>query len=452
MSRLTVAATRHPGETRAILKDSDDTVLEVRLFRGTPETAEGAVWRGRVIGTLAAARAVLVDVGGTAPGLLPLTAWPGKLEDLTEGHAVLVMIERPARAEKGPRLTGMIRLVTPRLIFSPFRSGISISQRLQAADASRLTQWAKAGASPDEGWVVRGATAGFAVAVMDRDREYLRHRWSNLAVRMAEGGSPACLIAAPDPFAEWLADMALEVASVAVSGGVLSHAARGVLVERVPLLAGLGDPFAEAGGDDALEAAVATLVDLPGGGRMALEPTRAFLTVDVDTGGDTAAYAAWRVNDAVVDRLIAELRLRNVGGAVVVDTVPESRRGHTEAQRKRLIERIRRVAAVDLRVRIIGWTAMGHIELVRARRGLSLHETLWGDTLGDGAAATETAALEALRAAVRAVLAGEAHAIVVDADVLGWLDGAGKGALVEAETITGTRLAGRFHLRRETTS
>ncbi|MGE4528370.1 MAG: hypothetical protein AB7D00_08405, partial [Rhodospirillaceae bacterium] len=82
MPRLSVAATRHPGETRAILKDENDTVLELRLFRGTPESAEGALLRGRVVGTLAAARAVLVDVGGPAPGLLPLADWPGAPEDL----------------------------------------------------------------------------------------------------------------------------------------------------------------------------------------------------------------------------------------------------------------------------------------------------------------------------------------------------------------------------------
>ena len=442
---LTVAATRHPGETRALLADADGRALEVRLFRGTPESAEGAVWRGRVIGTLAAARAVLVDIGGSLPALLPCADWPGRAEDLAEGRAVLAMIDRPARAEKGPRLTGKIRLATPRLIFSPFRSGVSASRRLAAADAKRLTAWAEAGAAPGEGWVPRGAATGFPSAVLERDRERLRRRWAEVCA--AAEGAPACLIPAPDPFAEWLADLAMEVSSVTVSGGALSQAARGILVERAPVLASLADCFADAGGEDALAEAASPLLTLPGGGRIALEPTRAFLAVDVDTGGDASPHAAIRANDEAIDELLRQLRLRNVGGQVVVDVVPEARRGATDAQRKRLLERTR--AAADPRIEHIGWSGLGHLELIRSRRGLSLHETLSGDTLGDSDAAAATEALAALREALRAARAGESHALGLSAAALGWLDGAGRGALSEAETLAGVRLSGRFRLNRK---
>ncbi|WP_337997095.1 ribonuclease E/G [Oleispirillum naphthae] len=442
--RLSVAATRHPGETRAILKDENDTVLEVRLFRGTPESAEGALLRGRVVGTLAAARAVLVDVGGAAPGLLPLAEWPGAPEELTEGRAVAVGIERPARAEKGPRLTGRIRLATPRLIFSPFRAGVSVSHRLAAEDVRRLSAWAQSGAAEGEGWVARGAAAAFPAAVLDRDRERLRHRWAEARAAAAAGGPPACLVPAPDPFAEWLAEMAAEVASVAVSGGVLNHAARGVLVERVPLLASLGDPFAEEGGEEALEEALSPLVALPGGGRISLEPTRAFLAVDVDSGGDTAPEAARAVNDAAVDRLVRELRLRNVGGAVVVDAIPEARKGPTEAQRKRLPERLRAAAAGDPRIQVNGMTQLGHLELVRARRGLSLHDVVLGDTLGEGAAAAETTALAMLRDWVADARLGTPAHPQVNPAVAGWLSGPGRGAAAEAETMAGQKLSWRI--------
>lgn len=442
-ARLHVAATRHPGETRALLTDSDDRVLEVRLFRGTPEAAEGAVWRGRVVGTLAAARAVLVDVGGALPGLLPVSEWPGDPARLAEGQAVLAMIDRPARAEKGPRLTGRIRLSTPRLIFSPFRAGASASRRLDAAASARLVAWAEADMHPGEGWVVRGAATGFPNAVLDRDRARLRKRWDEVLAAAAEGGPVARLVGAPDPFAEWLAEMVEDVASVSVSGGVLTLAARGVVVERVPLLASLGDPFAEAGGEDALAEACSPLVTLAGAARMSLEQTRAFLAVDIDTGGDTGADAARRANDAALDALVREMRLRNIGGAVVVDTVPEARKGHTEAQRRHLPERLRNLAAADPRIRVAGWTSLGHVELTRDRRGLSLHEIVVGDTLGDGLAAIETAALAVLRAWVGAVRGGAQGRPAVAAEVAGWFAGPGRGAVAEAESLTGVRFAWR---------
>lgn len=443
MTRLHVAATRHPGETRALLTDSDDRILEVRLFRGTPDAAEGAVWRGRVVGTLAATRAVLVDVGGALPGFLPLAEWPGDPARLAEGQAVAVMIDRPARAEKGPRLTGRVRLSTPRLIHSPFRAGVSASRRLDGAAAAKLLAWAEAGAHPGEGWVVRGAASGFPDAALDRDRARLRKRWEDISAAMTEGGPVARLVDAPDPFAEWLAEMVGEVASVSVSGGVLTLAARGVVVERVPLLASLGDPFAEAGGEDALAEASSPLVALPEGARMSLEQTRAFLAVDIDTGGAIGADAARRANDAAMSVLVREMRLRNVGGAVVVDTVPEARKGHTEAQRRRLPDRLRAAAAADPRIRLAGWTALGHVELTRDRRGLSLHEIVVGDTLGDGLAATETAALGVLRGWVREARGGAQARPVVAADVAGWFSCPGRGAVAEAETLTGVRFAWR---------
>lgn len=438
MVRLAVAATRHPGETRALAADADGRPIELRLFRGTPESAEGAIWRGRVVGTLAAARAVLVDVGGPAPGLLPLAEWRGAPP--AEGEAVAVMIDRPARAEKGPRLTGRLRLATPRLIFSPFRSGVSASRRLAPEAARRLIAWAEGGALPGEGWVVRGAAAGFAEAVLGRDRERLRRRWEEIQAASLAPGGVALLRGAPDPFAEWLAEFG-DLASVAVSGGVLTHAARGVLVERVPLLASLGDPFAEAGGEEALADALRPVVPLAGGGRLILEPTRAFLAVDVDTGGATEADAARRVNDAAIDDLAKELMLRNIGGGVVIDTVPEARKGATEAQRRRLVERLR--AAADPRLAVVGWTPAGRIEAARERRGLSLAETISGDTLGDGDAAAETAALAALREWVAAARRGPAPRPALGAAAAGWLEGPGRGAAAEAEAMTGARLAWR---------
>lgn len=439
MTRLAVAATRHPGETRALLTDAEDRVREVRLFRGTPESAEGAIWRGRVIGGIAAARALLVDVGGARPGFLPLSEWRG--EAPAEGATALVMIDRPARAEKGPRLTGRIRLATPRLVFSPFRAGVSASRRLAPDAARRLLAWAEAGARPGEGWVARGAAAGFADAVLERDRARLRQRWEDILAKAAEPGGAALLRPAPDPFAEWLAEFGDELAAVSVSGGVLTHAARGVLVERVPLLASLGDPFAEAGGEDALAEALAPIVALPGGGRLILEPTRAFLAVDVDTGGATDPDAARRANDAAIDALAHELALRNVGGGVVIDAVPEARKGATEAQRRRLVDRLKAVG--DARLQVAGWTPQGRIEAVRERRGLSLAETVFGDTLGDGDAAAETAALAALREWVAAARQGPAPRPALPPKVAGWLEGPGRGAAAEAETMTGARLSWR---------
>lgn len=436
---MRIAATRLPGETRAALIGDDGEVLELRLFRGTPKTAPGAVWRGRTMGTVASARAVLVDLGGARPALLPLADWP---EDAppAEGAPVLVTIEAMARAEKGPRVSGLVRLVMPRLILSPFRPGVSVSHRLEGEPARTWRRWAEDGAAPGEGWVVRGAAAHASPERLERERARLRRAWTEIRAALAAGGPPACLAEAPDPLAEWLAD--LTPAEVAASAGPLALAARAALADSVPVLASLADPFAEAGGEDALAHALSPLVPLPCGGRMAIQPTRAFWAVDVDAGPAAPAQA----NEQAIAALAREIRLRNLGGAVVIDPIPETRRGGTSTAR-RLLARLRELTAGDSRMQESAVTPLGHIELIRSRAGAAIAEIVQGDGLGEGDADAETAALAALAQVVkdaREMPGGEAPRLAVGPRLAGWLDGPGRDALAEAEAALGHAIARRI--------
>ncbi len=438
MTRLAVAATRYPGETRALLyAQSDDRPVEVRLFRGTPSTAEGAVWRGRVLGAVTGARAVLVDIGGTQPGFLPLKDYPGAAHDLQQGAYVTVAIDRQARAEKGPRLTGKIRLSSPWLVYSPFRKGCSVSRRLNADDADRLSQWAKAAMQPDEGLVVRGAAASQCDAVLSQDVEVLRQVWCDMQV---VPNRVQCLRPAPDPFVEWLAEMAEPVAMVDVTGGDLMSGARAIL-GKDQVSVNLKDAFAQAGGDDALVAALSPEVLLPSGGSLSLEMTRAFWVADIDTNGVTGPQAAQLCNDEAIAALAQALRLRNLGGAVVVDVVPEGKGKSARSAAQRLAPILRQLLDQDDRVQVHGVSPMGHLELVRARRGLALHEVVYGDTVTASEAAIETEALDALRSVVADVASGHPRrTLTVSAPVLGWLNGPGQDSCREAEAMIGYTL------------
>jgi len=437
MGALSVAATRYPGETRAVLLNSQDEICEVHLFRGTPETAEGAIWRGRVLGSVSGAKAVMVDIGGAQPAFLPVSAWPGDPSDLCDGQSVLVMIDRAARMEKGPRVTGKIKLSSPRLVFSPFRRGASVSRRLKGEAAQAALRWAEDGTMPDEGWVVRGAAAQCALSDLDRDRECLRQCWAE--IRADVDVKVQCVRGATDPFAEWLAEVSSDVTQVFVSGGALISAAKDILGGNGLVKVSLGDAFAEHGGDDGLADALSPMVALPNGGSMSIEPTRAFWSVDVDTGGVQGSQAVQTCNDAAMEVLAKVLRLRNIGGAVVVDVIPESKGGQQHLAAKRLLKALRGWVKDDPRVQVYGVSPLGHIELVRARRGLSVHDVVYGDTIADSGHMAETEGLEVLRNVVSRVRIGDVSAsrVAVSASVLGWFEGVGQSAVAEAEIMIG---------------
>jgi Rne/Rng family ribonuclease len=133
------------------------------------------------------------------------------------------------------------------------------------------------------------------------------------------------------------------------------------------LVAGPGC-FDAHGAADQIAALDSPRVDLPGGGNIVVEPTRAFIAVDVNTGGVAGLAAGLKVNIAAARALPRALRLRGLGGQIVIDVAPmpkKERRGLEQALRAAL-------RACPVETALVGWTPLGHFELSRKRERLPL--------------------------------------------------------------------------------
>lgn len=132
------------------------------------------------------------------------------------------------------------------------------------------------------------------------------------------------------------------------------------------------DAFEITGAADALEALASPVVPLKGAGTMAVEETRALVAVDVNTGGDTSPAAGLKANIEAIRALPRALRLRGLGGQVVLDLAPLSKRDRAQ------IESVARAAfrADPVETTLVGWTPLGHLELIRKRERLPLAEAL----------------------------------------------------------------------------
>ena len=319
----------------------------------------GGVFLGRIARADKRAGMAFVEIGTDRQAALPLPADP---QTCREGDQILVQATGEPRDGKGPPVTADIALPGRFLLRTPRRPGLSLSKRLGRDVRQRLEQ--SLTARVGEGWTVRTAAADAPEALVQAEAEWLDAIWQVIVGRTTP--QPGLIHPAPGVVARTVLDNSQAVV-VRVGDSHLHRSLQGWLRGCAPdLLPRLAhEPAAIA---DEIPALLAPEVGLPSGGSLVIEPTRALVAVDVNAGSGRDARTA---NLEAAAELPRQLRLRNLGGLVVVDFIPAARQGRVRALR-RLAEGL---AADPAQVRLAeAFTNLGLAELARQRRGLSLAE------------------------------------------------------------------------------
>lgn len=289
-----------------------------------------------------------------------------------EGQRLLVQGLREPLGDKGPRVTADVKLFGFFVILQPFAAAPEVPGRLPANVADELRQRAER-LFAGRGVVLRRAAAAVADTVLLAEVATLDERWARLRAEADRRRTPGRL-ATDEPLLERLLRRFLDdrYGSVAAADPALLSelngplatrlAAGGVLVERLDTHR---PAFEQAGVDDELDRALAVEVAIPGGGTLRIEETAACVAIDVDGGHRTPLD----VNLAATGEIARQLRLRNLGGTIVVDFVDLAAR----AQRLRLEDALRKALRRDpLGVQQYPMSPLGLVELSRPRRGASL--------------------------------------------------------------------------------
>lgn len=316
------------------------------------ETGVGAIHRGRVLRILPDIGAAFVEIGTGEPALLDLTK-----AKLTEGDLVTVQVVEPPRADKPARVTRRVALAERTVVMLPGDRSIQWSRSLDAKARARLT--AKLPKPDGCGWIVRAAAALLPDAIA-REAALLRE---TAAALDAPPDRPGCIIPA-EPIAEVIAAFAAGgVASIVIDDPIVAARVLGLARRRWPdLVARIAAAKGERLGErheivDALASAAARVIDLACGGRVHFDPTTALMAIDVDTGAATAA----RANREALPVIARQMRLRDLGGMIVVDFAREE-------GREEIMRRMAAVTAADRRaVQVLGFTRAGLFEMVRPR-------------------------------------------------------------------------------------
>ena len=310
--------------------------------------APGAILRGQVDRQMKGQGGVFVRLPDGQKGFLRETG------GLAPGQTLLVQVTGRAEAGKALPVTTRILFKSRHVIVTPMAPGLNISRRVKdEEERARLAAVAAAGMEGcGFGLILRSAAEA---ADDDEIAEDLGAVRALAEAVMADGsGAPDLLVDAPGPHEEAWRDWA-DPAPDEVADGPGAFAAHGI--------------------EEAIDALLTPTVALPGGAHMMIEPTRALVAVDVNTGPDTTPAAALKANIAAARDLPRQLRLRGLGGQVVVDFAPLPKKDRATLDQQ-LRTAFRGEAAETV---LAGWTPLGNYEIQRKRDRIALAELARGE-------------------------------------------------------------------------
>jgi ribonuclease G len=426
--------TAGPGEWRAALL-KDGVPVELFVERGDWREA-GSIHLGRVRRLLPALGAMLVDIGDDRPAFLRAREVLPRGRQLDEGERVIVQILREAQGGKAARLTTSVALRGALVELRWGRPGIRGGETLSSADRANLS--AVAGEAAAGVRLLRPEPLDALIAeVMDLNR-----RWRDILDRAVRLAPPARL----DPPLSFGAALAARLPAapgqILVDDPAIVPELRGVFPDTVMQHKPEAEWPVEL--DAVFDQGLAETVGLAGGGSIHFEAARTAVLIDVDSGTPATGSletTGLAFNLAAAEIIARQIRLRNLGGGIVIDFVG--------LEDRKLRERVRYTLAEALmpdpaRPQILGWTRLGHIELVRPRRGRPLAEALLKPRPGGALVKTAvTMAHEVLRALRREARAqpGRRWLLTVNPDVAAALAGVAASSLRAIEERFGRAIA-----------
>lgn len=422
------------GETRIAVVE-DGILREVSIDRPNRRSVVGAIFLGRVASVVPAMNAAFVEIGLERAGFLgAYEARPPEMdldrrsepppinESVHEGEAVLVQAVKDPLADKGARLSRQISLAGRYLVYAPFGSGVAISRRIAEEEArARLTGLvadAADEAGAQGGFIVRTAAADAAPEELAADIRDLGALWAEIGETRAGIDAPASLHSDLGPVERSLRDHVqlgterIVVDSAAALRAAKSYCARHLpeFEERIEQYDG-GNVFGMYSIEDDIAAAREPRVDLPSGGHIVIQSTEALTAIDVNSGrassADNHGETILTTNLEAAHELTRQLRLRGIGGLIVVDFIHMS----GPADGEQVLEVLRDSVAADRApMQIGGFSEFGLVEMTRKRTGDPLPTLLSeGCAVCDGAGrrpTSETVAYEVLRRAELEARAG----------------------------------------------
>ncbi|WP_433473484.1 Rne/Rng family ribonuclease [Spirillospora sp. CA-142024] len=390
-----VMVVRQEGERTQIAVLEDDVLVEHYVNRATHQSYVGNVYLGKVQNVLPSMEAAFVDIGKGRNAVLyagevnwdasGLEGQPRRIESaLKSGQSVLVQVTKDPLGHKGARLTSQVSLPGRYLVYVPDGSMTGISRKLPDKERSRLKSILKKVMPENAGVIVRTAAEGATEEELSRDVSRLAAQWENIQKKVKTASAPSLLYGEPDLTIRVVRDIFNEDFTKLVVSGADAWDTVSEYVEYVaPHLAGRVERW--TGGEDALTAfrideQIAKALDrkvwLPSGGSLVIDRTEAMTVIDVNTGkftgqGGNLEETVTRNNLEAAEEIVRQLRLRDIGGIVVIDFIDMVLESNRDLVLRRLVECLSRDRTKH---QVAEVTSLGLVQMTRKRVGQGLLE------------------------------------------------------------------------------
>ena len=389
-----------PQETRVAMLEQG-VVQELHIERASARGLVGNVCLGRVARVLPGMQSAFVEIGLERAAFLHIAdIWEHRQNGhgggdtrpiekiLHEGQALLVQVIKDPIGTKGARLSTQISLAGRLLVYLPQDSHIGISQRIGDEAEREILRGKLQLLLPDGhtgGFIIRTMAETASEREMQSDIEYLTKLWNDLNARARDVPAPALLYQDLSLAQRVLRDMATEetlrivVDSRETYTRMLDFAREytPALVERISHYAGERPLFDLNGVEDEIEKALARRVNLKSGGYLIVDQTEAMTTIDVNTGGFVGGRSfddtIFKTNLEAAQVIARQLRLRNLGGIIILDFIDMENADHRAAV---LAELNRALDRDRTRLTVNGFTQLGLVEMTRKRTRESLAHVL----------------------------------------------------------------------------
>ena len=390
-----VMVVRQRGERTQIAVLEDKVLVEHYVDRGSHQSLVGNVYLGKVQNVLPSMEAAFVDIGKGRNAVLyagevnfdasGLEGESKRIElALRSGQSVLVQVTKDPVGHKGARLTSQASLPGRYLVYVPGGSMMGISRKLPDTERTRLKQILKQVMPENAGVIVRTAAEGASEEELAHDVARLSAQWESIERKAKSASPPELLYSEPDLTIRVVRDIFNEDFSKLVVSGdqgwdLVHEYVRYVaphLADRLEHWQSDDDAFAHFRVDEHLARALERKVWLPSGGSLVIDNTEAMTVVDVNTGkftgqGGNLEETVTRNNLEAAEEIVRQLRLRDVGGIIVIDFIDMVLESNRELVLRRLLECLARDRTKH---QVAEVTSLGLVQMTRKRVGSGLLE------------------------------------------------------------------------------
>ncbi len=479
MKRSVLFLSVNPFETRVAMLESS-RLVSYRAERHRASSVVGNLYKGRVNRVLPGMQAAFVDVGLERNAFLYVREAGGILDDFTDiflaeerdalqpdlsgsdisdllrqGQEVVVQVVKDPIGTKGARLSTHLSLPGRFLVYLPSVRQLGVSRRITDDEERERLKGVVGGFDAPGGWIVRTAGEGQKTPELAADRDYLLQLWDRVQA-VADKARAPCLIhrelsvvlrSVRDLFTPAIAEVWIDDEESFQEVLDFLEQSDPTLAPRVKLFRQTTDLMSSFGIDRELEKALRPKVWLKSGGYLVINQTEALVTIDVNTGkyvgSQSLEETVFALNIEAVVEIVRQLRLRDLGGIIVIDFIDMEDLEHRQSVYDTLAQEL---AGDPARTQILPMSDIGLVQLTRKRTRPSLERTLSRECPychGSGRIkALPTVCLEIRRDLLAAAASGvgEHMSLVVHPAVSQYLQGPFRELLRELEEIHGIEI------------